>query len=86
MSEATKKPTRSTEEEGHGRLEQARKSLREMEEEIAPFIRHRKFEEHTTAGEWRDASDYERSDFFHDLRKASRRSSEQPSRPDQEKR
>lgn len=55
------------------RKEEAQKSLREMEKEIAPFVRPRKFEEHSTAGEWRDASEHERLSFFHDLRKASRR-------------
>lgn len=81
----TKTTTKNVGEENRRRFEEARKSLREMEKEIAPFVKRRNFQEHTTAGEWRDASDYERADFFRDLKKVSKKR-DRPSQPGSEKR
>ncbi len=69
------------------RFSEAKKSLEEMEEEIAPFVRRREIRKYSTAGEWRDASDHERSDFFHDLKKVVRKlPADHPSRSDSRKR
>lgn len=85
MSETTD-TTKEAMEEQQKRLLEAGKSLEGMEEEIAPFVKRRKIRKYTTTGEWRDSSEYERTDFFHDLKKASRRVSQKPSQPDSEKR
>jgi hypothetical protein len=79
MSVATKEEQDATEEKRE-KFERARKSLNEMEETIAPFTKRRKFEQHSTAGRWRDASDYERSDFFRDLKKVVRKQDWPPDR------
>ncbi len=71
MGKATKSTKESNEE--RARFEEAQKSLEEIEEEIAPFVRRRQYKEHSTAGKWHDASEYERSDFFSDLEKVVRR-------------
>ena len=68
MSEATK-----PEQEERKRFEEAKKSLQEMQEEIAPFIKRREFRQHSTAGKWHEGSEYERSDFFRDLKKVVRK-------------
>lgn len=67
----TMEKNRDAAKEGNKRLNKARRNLREMEKTIAPFTKRRKFEQHSTAGRWRDATDYERSDVFHDLKKMS---------------
>lgn len=38
------------------RLSAAKKSFKKLQEEIAPFIKQRKFKQHSTAGEWRETS------------------------------
>lgn len=38
------------------RLQETAKELRKITEEIAPFVRVRKFTEYTTAGQWRVSS------------------------------
>jgi hypothetical protein len=50
------KRTEKTTEEKKKRLLEAQESLRKMQEEIAPFIKRRKFKEYSTAGEWRETS------------------------------
>ncbi len=40
------------------RINEARKSFRKMQKEIAPFIKHRKVKQYSTAGEWRETSNY----------------------------
>jgi hypothetical protein len=86
MGETTKS-AKEVAEKTRKRFEEAEKSFQEMQEEIAPFIRRRQFTEHSTAGEWRDASEYERSDFFRDLRKVVRKlPPNHPSKSDSQKR
>lgn len=48
--------TTETEEKNTKRLLEAEESFRKMQEEIAPFIRQRKFKEYSTAGEWCETS------------------------------
>lgn len=38
------------------RFREAKKSFQKIEEEIAPFIKRRKFKEYSTDGEWRETS------------------------------
>lgn len=38
------------------RLLEAKKSFQKMQEEIAPFIKHREFKQYSTAGEWCETS------------------------------
>ena len=85
MSEATKEGRREMEERREG-FEQARKSLQEMEEAVAPYTEKREIRERPAPTRWRDAADYERSHFLRDLKKASRRLPKDPSQPDSEKR
>lgn len=69
------------------RFSEAKKSLEEMEEEIAPFVKRRETRKYSTAGEWRDASDHERSNFFRDLKKVVRKlPPDHPSRSGSQKR
>jgi hypothetical protein len=56
MNNETKRIEKTTEEEKKKRLLEAKESLRKMQEEIAPFIKQRKFKEYSTAGEWRETS------------------------------
>ncbi len=84
MSEATKKEQTKEEQE---RFERARKSVREMEEAVAPYTEEREIREGSEASQWRDASDYERSHFFRDLEKVVRKlPPDHPSRSDSRKR
>jgi len=55
MNNETKRTEKTTEEKKK-RLLEAQESLRKMQEEIAPFIKRRKFKEYSTAGEWRETS------------------------------
>lgn len=48
--------TRKTTEDKKKRFINAKESFRKMQEEIAPFIKRRKFKEHSTAGEWCETS------------------------------
>jgi len=48
--------TRKTTKEKKKRFLNAEKGFRKMQEEIAPFIKLRKFKEHSTAGEWCETS------------------------------
>lgn len=43
-------------EEEKDRFLNARKNLQEMQEEIAPFVKRRKFEIWTSAGRWQETS------------------------------
>jgi hypothetical protein len=52
MNNETKSTEKTREEEKTKRLLEAKESFRKMQEEIAPFIRQRKFKEYSTAGEW----------------------------------
>lgn len=47
---------RKTTEEKKKSFVKAEESFRRMQEEIAPFIKRRKFKEHSTAGEWCETS------------------------------
>ena len=49
------KETKSTEEE-RNRFREAKKNLQKMQEEIAPFVKLRKFKKYSTEGEWRETS------------------------------
>lgn len=40
------------------RIVEARKNLRKIQKEIAPFIKHRKVKQYSTAGEWHETSTY----------------------------
>ncbi len=40
--------------DGEKRLDRARDDLKRMQEEIAPFVRVRDRQKHSTAGRWRD--------------------------------
>ncbi len=55
MNKKTKSIERLTEKEQR-RFRKAKKSFEKMQEEIAPFIKHRKFKEYSTDGEWRETS------------------------------
>jgi len=55
MSKKITSPRKATEEKKK-RFFNAEKSFRKMQEEIAPFIKRRKFKEHSTAGEWCETS------------------------------
>ncbi len=84
MSEATKKEQAR---EGQEKFERARKSLREMEEAVEPYTKRHEIRERSTADQWRDVSDYERSHFFRDLEKVVRKlPPDHPSRSGSEKR
>ena len=50
------KPTEKPIEEKQRRFLEAKKSFQKMQEEIAPFIKRRKFKEYSTEGEWRETS------------------------------
>ncbi|CAD6492259.1 MAG: hypothetical protein ANIMEMIM_00293 [Candidatus Argoarchaeum ethanivorans] len=50
------KPTKKTTEEKQKRFREAKENLQKMQEEIAPFIKVRKFKEYSTEGEWRETS------------------------------
>ncbi len=50
------KPIEKLTEKKKRRLREAKKSFQKIEEEIAPFIKHRKFKEYSTDGEWRETS------------------------------
>ncbi len=50
------KPIEKLTEEKERRFREAKKSFQKIEEEIAPFIKHRKFKEYSTDGEWRETS------------------------------
>jgi uncharacterized FlgJ-related protein len=43
-------------EETQKRFREAKESLQKMQEEIAPFIKLRKFKEYSTEGEWCETS------------------------------
>jgi len=43
-------------EEKQKRFREAKKNLQKMQEEIAPFIKLRKFKKYSTEGEWRETS------------------------------
>lgn len=51
MSERVKSIERITKEQ-EKRMLKAQKSFSKMQEEIAPFIRRRRFKRYSTAGEW----------------------------------
>lgn len=55
MSKKTKSAEKPTKEK-QKRILDAKESFRKMQEEIAPFIRYRKFKEYSTAGEWCETS------------------------------
>jgi hypothetical protein len=55
MNKRTKSIERLTEKKQR-RFREAKKSFQKIEEEIAPFIKHRKFKEYSTDGEWRETS------------------------------
>jgi len=40
------------------RINEARKNLRKMQKEIAPFIKRRRLKKYSTAGEWHETSNY----------------------------
>jgi len=48
--------TRKTTEEKKKRFHNAEENFRKMQKELAPFIKRRKFKEHSTAGEWCETS------------------------------
>lgn len=50
------KPTKKPIEEKQRRFLEAKEDFKKMQEEIAPFIKRRKFEEYSTEGEWRETS------------------------------
>lgn len=53
------KRTKSTEkliEEKKRRFLEAKEDFKKMQEEIAPFIKRRKFKEYSTEGEWHETS------------------------------
>ncbi len=53
MSKTNKLSRRATEKKN---FIEARKSLKRMQEEIAPFIKRRQLKQHSTAGEWCETS------------------------------
>jgi hypothetical protein len=73
-------------EENKRRFERARKSVKEMEEAVAPYTEPREIRQRPEPSRWRDAADFERSHFMHDLEKASHRLPDDPSQPDEETR
>ncbi|QIN82741.1 hypothetical protein GBA63_08845 [Rubrobacter tropicus] len=78
MSEATKQEQTM---ERQRRFERARKSVRDMEEAVEPYTERHEIRESSEPSQWRDASDYERSHFFRDLKKVVRKlPSNHPSR------
>jgi ABC-type transporter MlaC component len=86
MNKVRKSPQELSAEERE-RLLEAEKSYEKMEEEIAPYVKRRRTKKYSTAGKWGDASDYERTDFFRDLRKVIRKlPPDHPSRSDSRKR
>ena len=50
------KPIGKLTEKKERRFREAKKSFQKIEEEIAPFIKRRKFKEYSTDGEWRETS------------------------------
>jgi len=50
----TKKPQAAK--DTQKRLDEAKKSYQKLQEEIAPFVKKRKFTENSTIGEWRETS------------------------------
>lgn len=50
------KPTEKPIEEKQRRFLEAKENFQKMQEEIAPFIKRRKFKEYSTEGEWRETS------------------------------
>lgn len=50
------KPIEGSTEKKQRRFREARKSLKRIEEEIAPFVKHRKAKEYSTEGEWCETS------------------------------
>lgn len=50
------KPTEKPIEEKQKRFLEAKENFQKMQEEIAPFIKRRKFKEYSTEGEWRETS------------------------------
>ncbi len=48
--------TRKLTEEKQRRFHAAKKSFQKVQEEVTPFIKHRKFKEYSTEGEWRETS------------------------------
>jgi len=51
-------------EEKQKRFREAKKNLQKMQEEIAPFIKLRKFKKYSTEGEWRETSSLRRLHRF----------------------
>ncbi len=50
------KPIEKLTEEKEGRFREAKKNFQKIQEEIAPFVKRRKFKEYSTEGEWRETS------------------------------
>jgi hypothetical protein len=50
------KPKEKPSKEKQKRILEAKESFQKIQEEIAPFIKQRKFKEYSTAGEWRETS------------------------------
>lgn len=50
------KSSKETAEKKKKRLLKAKESFQKMQEEIAPFIKRRKFKQYSTAGEWCETS------------------------------
>jgi hypothetical protein len=56
MNDGIKTIEKTPEEKKEKRLLEAKESFRKMQEEIAPFIKQRKFKEYSTAGKWCETS------------------------------
>ena len=50
------KPTEKPIEEKQRRFLEAKENFQKMQEEIAPYIKRRKFKQYSTEGEWRETS------------------------------
>ena len=55
MTEETK-PTKRLTEGKEKRFREAKENFQKIQEEIAPFIKIRKFKEYSTEGKWRETS------------------------------
>lgn len=55
MNKTRKTNERATEKKKK-RLLEAKESFQKMQEEIAPFIKHREFKQYSTAGKWCETS------------------------------
>jgi len=53
-----KKPAEKPVGEKQRRFLEAKEDFKKMQEEIAPFIKRRKFEEYSTEGEWSETSSF----------------------------